>query len=87
MAIFMDGLCLFDSFQLSQQFRASKKYSKIPTLAGSIFSLLIQILTIVYMAQRTDVLLNHKEANVQQTFTRNAFDENDYLNLTVGQPM
>ncbi len=64
MSVYLRLLSVLDPFKLNQQFRASKSLSHIPTPAGSILGVTVLIITMIYFAQRFDVLVNRKEANI-----------------------
>ena len=71
-----------DTFGQSPQWKFAKGQEDIKSFCGSILSLIILALTILYAWMKVDILLNKKDVNILSTINDQFYSANDIFNFT-----
>ena len=74
----------FDMYNQSKQFNVSSDMDTYRTKTGAFCSIIVYVLSIVYLFIRFDALINHTDSNVSQMTLPNDVSETEVFTRRVG---
>ena len=77
----------FDLFQQGVSLRTTEESSTLPSWMGLFCTILVIIVSTVYLTLRLDILINRGDSNVIVLKSKNAFPSDTVQNITIGDEL